>query len=253
MRRLLGLLAVCLIAFEAVPAGALTVTIGRVGGTTWDMLAATVPSTLTEADANGVQTWNLTNPFTPSATTYTVNSWSIQLKVDPFVTNNVSVTNTSAVISTFVATVLLPIPAFGYNAVISSSVGVTVTDSNGVGDMLFDVSGVLPIYNGFVGFPVSTTLLAMNPITPGTLPITTADCPFPFAGCTATSANGVASLGVAPGIATLIGLTLTFQLSPGDTAALTSRFEIASVPEPATLALLGFGLLAFAVARRRAV
>jgi hypothetical protein len=91
----------------------------------------------------------------------------------------------------------------------------------------------------------------MNPIFPGTLPITTADCFPSFPGCSATSSNGVASLGVTPGVASVIGLTLTFQLSPGDSVGITSRFEIVNVPEPATGALLALGA-ALALARRPA-
>lgn len=43
-----------------------------------------------------------------------------------------------------------------------------------------------------------------------------------------------------------IGIVLTFTLSPGDTAAIVSDFEVALVPEPGSLALLllGGGLLA---------
>lgn len=256
-RRLLAPLTLLLaVLLQAGPSAALheapVVTIGRVGGTTWNMLdPLNADSTLTAPDVNGVATWSLDDPFAVSA--YTVNSWSIELKEDPFITNNLSLTNTFGVTSTFVATVMLPIPAFAYDTVINSSVGVTVTDSNGDNTLLFDVSGATPIYDGFVNFPGSTTLLAMNPIFPGTLPITTADCFPSFPGCSATSSNGVASLAVTPGVATLIGLTLTFQLSPGDSVGITSRFEIVNVPEPATAALLALGLgAALALARRPA-
>ena len=208
-------------ALQAAPAVALTytptVTIGRVGGATWDVLNPSVAtSTLSEPDQNGVQTWTF-GGFLPGTgpTVYTVDSWTVELKEDPFVTNNLQLTNMGAATATFVATVLLPIPAFAYDTVINSSVGVTVTDSNGDGTLLYDVSGAIPIYDGFVNFPASTTLLAMNPIFPGTIPITTADCFPSFPGCTATSSNGVASLAVTPGVASFIGITLTFQLSPG--------------------------------------
>ena len=255
-RALVALAALAAAALQAAPSSALTytptVTIGRVGGTTWNMLdPAVATSTLSAPNAAGVQTWDLTDYFTVGA--YTIDSWQVQLKEDPFVTNNLHLTNTSGVTSTFIATVLLPIPTFAYNSVINSSVGVTVTDSDGNGTLLFDVSGATPTYNGFVNFPVSTTLLGMNPVFPGTIPITTADCTIPFAGCTATSSNGVASLGVAPGSTSLIGLVITFQLSAGDSVGITSRFEIANVvPEPSIVALLGVGVVSLVFARRRA-
>lgn len=195
----------------------------------------------TGVEEDGVRTWTLSGPETLEGVR--IDSWSAKLKEDPFVTNNIVVTNTTAFTQTFIATVLLPIPAYAYDQVISSSVGVTTTDSNGNGILSFAKNGATPIYQGTVN---GVTVLSLDP--PG-LPLTTADCPVVFPGCTATSATGVASLFVPAGSATSIGITLTFDLSPGDSAGLTSRFEI--VPEAGTAALIGLGLLGLSTRRRR--
>jgi hypothetical protein len=189
----------------------------------------------------GEITWELDNAFNVDG--ITVDNWTVVFKEDPYVTNNVNVTNNTLVTQTFIATVILPIPAFGYDSVINSSVGVTTTDSNGNNILSFANSGGTPIFQGTVN---GGTVLSMNP--PG-LPLTTASCPVAFPGCTATSATGTAFQAAGPGVANQIGITLTFTLSPGDSAGLTSRFEV--VPEPSTALLLGGGLLALGAARRR--
>ena len=188
-----------------------------------------------------VTVWELDSPLAIDG--IMLDNWDAQFKEDPYVTNNLNVTNTTGSTQTFIATVLLTIPAFSYGSAINSSVGVTATDSNGNNILLFANNGSTPLFQGTVNGT------AMLPLDPSGLPLTTASCTVPFPGCTATDSAGTAFQALAPGVATQIGITLTFDLSPGDSAGLTSRFEI--IPEPGTAMLLGLGLLVLSGARRR--
>lgn len=243
--RSLSLAAALLLAASTATAATIapSVSVGVVGGGTYYLAGQGTLTVNTDGITGG---WSLNNPWSTSAPgyEYAVNSWSLTLDLDPFVTNNINVTNTSGSIQTFVATVLLGIPAYAYDRVINSSVGVTTTDSNGDNNLLFDNAGATPIYAGTVN---GGNVLTLNPAGPATIPITIADCG--FAGCTAVSTNGVALQLVPGGSATQIGITLTFRLSPGDSAGLTSRFEI--VPEPGTLVLAISGLVGLGLLGRR--
>lgn len=182
--------------------------------------------------------WELTAPV--NGGDFTIESWSSTYELDPFVTNNVVLTNNTPNPQAYIISVAIPIPAFGYQQVVASSVGVTATDSNGNNSLSVTSTA---LYTGTVnGNPVLTLL---DPVS-----LTTANClPFPGPGCTATTSDGVLSQAVAPGVATQIGITLAFTLSPGDSIGITSRFEI--VPEPMTLVLMGGGLIGLAAAGRR--
>ncbi len=195
-------------------------------------------------------TWTLNAPYAIDdillgGTVGTIDGWEVSMKADPFVTNNINFTNTTAFNVVYIASVVMPIPAFNYNEIVFSSVGVTATDSSGDGTLLVDVDGTT-FYRGRID---GVTFL---PLTPPAIPITTADCsPTPNdPGCTATSSTGVASLPVTPGVATEIEIILRFVLSPGDSVGITSRFEI--IPEPTTGVLLALGMAGLAIARRRA-
>lgn len=191
-------------------------------------------------------TWTLDDPTQIEGVT--IDSWEATFKEDPYVLNNITVTNTTGFTQTFIATVILPIPAFAYDEVVSSSVGVTVTDGDADGVMSFAIDGGTPIYQGTVLNSGEVSHVSLLDLNPSGLPITTADCPVVFAGCTATSQAGVASQAAGPDTATQIGITLTFALSPGDSAGITSRFEI--VPEPGTAMLVGLGLAGLGALRR---
>ena len=77
-----------------------------------------------------------------------------------------------------------------------------------------------------------------------------------FPGDATQSVSGVAGLPgptiPGPGALLTFGITNRFNLSSLDQATWNSTFIIEAVPEPGTALLLGFGLLAVGVVRRRA-
>jgi hypothetical protein len=180
-------------------------------------------------------------PLTDPEGLYRIDSWSSQFDTDPFVTNNLTVTNISAVTQIFSVTVLSPIVPQLPSTLMDGSVGITVTSAPPSGATLGSALGS-PVYTALIDLGAVQTL-ANSPYTLSCVGNT----------CSTTQSfdfgNPVPILG--PGATTSIGITIQFQLSPGDAAGITSAFNIVAVPEPGTLLLVGGALLGMGFAVRR--
>ena len=173
-------------------------------------------------------------------------SYDLEADGDPFIAGDFSVTNNGAVAQTinvkFSTLVTIDIPQA--LASYGGSTGGSVTDAN------FDGAGGIATVEPTPFYQASIA---------GTPVLNIYDWPaafgFGFAG--ETAAVPVANVGL-PGatIASPVGVNIgdtimiehNFQLSPGDSASLTSFFEV--VPEPVSLVLFGLGGLAL-IRRRR--
>lgn len=167
---------------------------------------------------------------------WTVNSWNLFLDPDPTVSNSIVVTNNTGVVQTFVFSVTLPVSvSFGPPSYIKGSITGGATDNNGDGVTLA-TSGGLSLYRALIDGGVVRTLhddpfATTNPAAFGSAPIPTVDFGIPVAESVAVATT------------TDIGITLRFTLTPGDSASITSVFNVEAVPEPGTAILLFSGLL----------
>ena len=179
-------------------------------------------------------------------TGWSVTSASTQVKEDPFITNNFVVTNNTGVTTTFTFAVSSPIPAFNASKIVESNILIQLNDDDNAGGATLTSDAPTSVYEAFVNGGSVLTLLDDPYLLTCTSP---SDCSPPGV-ANGQDGDEVIAQAFGPVVATSIGITVKFTLSPGDSAAVLSRFEI--VPEPGTALLVGFGLLAMAGARRRA-
>jgi hypothetical protein len=159
---------------------------------------------------------------------------------DPFVLNNILITNTTT--STQIYTVGLALPTvFGGPNLISGNVRTDVIDGGGgPGATIASVTG-FPIYAAQIDFGTVATL-HNDPTSVTALAGGSASLPASFG----PTVNPIA-------VSSNIGIQLRFSLTAGDTASILSRFDVAPVPEPSALGLaaLGMGLATIVAWRRR--
>lgn len=161
--------------------------------------------------------------------------WDIAFSPNPELTfNNILVTNTSGTTQTFTSTVTMPTTqTFAAPTEMTGTLSGSLINGSGASATLSAVPGS-SVYTAFIdGNPVQTLL----------------DDPFSVT-TSSSDTFGPADFVDEPGPAlnTSIGITLEFNLTPGDSASALSSFKV--IPEPASLALLGAGGLLLLRRRR---
>lgn len=176
--------------------------------------------------------------------TYLVEWDGVSFDVDPGVSGNWSVTNTSGTTQIMVLSVIVPVLPVAPSSLMFGSTSVTVSDAN------FDGVGVL---TNLAPGPAYTGLIDMASIPASALLVD----PYLLAAPPGGTASATESFGVFPGsvpgpaVASSIGIQHIFTLTAGDRATFNSTFYLVPVPEPGTLLLVVSGLVGYGVLARR--
>jgi hypothetical protein len=212
-----------------------TITMQTVGAA--DPWTSTPPATAYSATKDGYALRNTYNQNGVCDNHANVSVQQLEFNADPFVLNNILVTNTTASTQIFSVTVGLP-TTFPAPNLISGTITTSVIDGNASGSATVSTVPGNPIYRGQIDFNTVATL-QNDPFSVST----------PGSG-SATNAFGP-TVNLIP-VTSSIGIQLTFQLTAGDTAAILSRFDVSPIPEPASASTVGGCLLvAASVSRRR--
>jgi hypothetical protein len=177
--------------------------------------------------ASDGKTWVLSSPASYDlADVARLTIQELEFDTDPIVYNNYLIQNLTGVNQIYTVTVSLPTTWAAPN-LIRGSIDTSVIGT----DATVSTVSPTPIYQAQIDGVTVETLQdhAFSLFTPNSATSSSASFGFQL--------NNVA-------VTTDIGIALKFQLTPGDTVAIISDFEIVEVPEPGTLSL---GLLAGAL------
>jgi hypothetical protein len=167
--------------------------------------------------------------------------WSTLYNIDPFVQNNLNVTNLGALPLTVDVTVTTPVVPQTPNTQIQGSVGLTLTNTTGSASA---GTSLVALYTALIDGVAVQTLFPLG---------YSLSCAPPFCSTTDSDDFGIpVAIGPFPQALSDIAIRIRFVLSPGDTLGVSSVFNIEAVPEPMTLGLLGVVLAGALAARRRA-
>ena len=179
------------------------------------------------------KTWALGSPdsYAWSGTSLTIKE--LRFETDPIIYGNILVQNNTAVNQIYTVGFSIPTtwaaPSLIRGSIDTSLIGTSATVST---------VPLFSIYSAQIDFATVRTLQD-NPFSLST----------PQGAISASAAYGYEANAVP--VTSNIGIQLRFQLSPGDTVAIISDFEIVAVPEPGTLAFLLLGGSVLVLRRQR--
>jgi hypothetical protein len=164
----------------------------------------------------------------------TVTGWDSTYDIDPQVSNNFTVVNTTALPQIFTVSVTSPIAPVLPTSLMRGSIGITLTDEGPLdpfdetdGVALLESALATDVYRAFLdGSPVQSLLLD------STGPPYTLTCGLNNCTTTVNANFGIPVRIPGPGASLTMGITVQFELSPGDSASVTSTFNIIRCPNP---------------------